>query len=54
MGLDRIKFASLLDEINTLETVKDSENDLIGRVYEYFLGMFAIAEGKGKGEYYTP
>ena len=25
-----------------------------GRVYEYFLGKFAIAEGKGKGEYYTP
>ena len=27
---------------------------MIGRVYEYFLGKFAIAEGKGKGEYYTP
>jgi type I restriction enzyme M protein len=26
----------------------------MGRVYEYFLGKFAIAEGKGKGEYYTP
>ena len=54
LGLDKTKFASLLDEINKLDTVKDSENDLIGRVYEYFLGKFAIKEGKGKGEYYTP
>ena len=50
LGLDKTKFASLLDEINTLNTT----NDLIGRVYEYFLGKFAIKEGKGKGEYYTP
>lgn len=54
LGLDRTKFASLLDEINKLDTQKDKDNDLIGRVYEYFLGKFAIAEGKGKGEYYTP
>ena len=54
LGLDKTKFASLLDEINKLDTVGDTENDLIGRVYEYFLGKFAIAEGKGKGEYYTP
>ena len=54
LGLDKTKFASLLDEIDKLETTKDNENDLIGRVYEYFLGKFAIAEGKGKGEYYTP
>ena len=54
LGLDKTKFASLLDEINKLDTFADKENDLIGRVYEYFLGKFAIAEGKGKGEYYTP
>jgi len=54
LGLDKTKFASLLDEINKLDTIKNKENDLIGRVYEYFLGKFAIAEGKGKGEYYTP
>jgi type I restriction enzyme M protein len=28
--------------------------DVVGRVYEYFLSKFAIAEGKGKGEFYTP
>ena len=32
----------------------DKENDIIGRMYEYFLSKFAIAEGKGKGEFYTP
>ena len=40
--------------IGKIDTQKDKEHDLIGRVYEYFLGKFAIAEGKGKGEYYTP
>lgn len=54
LGLDKTKFASLLDEINRLNTVQDEENDLMGRVYEYFLSKFAIAEGKGKGEFYTP
>ena len=54
LGLDRSKLAALLDEINKIDTLKDPENDLIGRVYEYFLGKFAIAEGKGKGENYTP
>jgi type I restriction enzyme M protein len=28
--------------------------DILGRVYEYFLGRFAAAEGKGGGEFYTP
>ena len=54
LSLDRTKLAALLDEVNKIDTLKDPENDLIGRVYEYFLGKFAIAEGKGKGEYYTP
>lgn len=54
LGLDRTKLAALLDEINKIDTLKDPQHDLIGRVYEYFLGKFAIAEGKGKGEYYTP
>ena len=27
---------------------------MFGRVYEYFLGKFASAEGKGGGEFYTP
>src|SRR5574344_1588954 len=54
LGLDSTKLAAMLDEINKINTLKDPQHDLIGRVYEYFLGKFAIAEGKGKGEYYTP
>lgn len=53
LNLDTAKLASLLDEINKINT-DDEENDIIGRVYEYFLGKFALAEGKGKGEFYTP
>jgi type I restriction enzyme M protein len=30
------------------------EKDLLGRVYEYFLGQFASAEGKRGGEFFTP
>ena len=54
LQLDTTKLASLLDEINKIDTTKDKENDIIGRMYEYFLSKFAIAEGKGKGEFYTP
>ena len=54
LNIDTSKLASLLDEINNINTQKDQEQDVIGRVYEYFLGKFALAEGKGKGEFYTP
>jgi type I restriction enzyme M protein len=53
LHIDTAKLASLLDEINRINT-DDKEHDIIGRVYEYFLGKFALAEGKGKGEFYTP
>ena len=53
LHIDVAKLSSLLDEINGINT-DDRENDIIGRVYEYFLSKFAIAEGKGKGEFYTP
>jgi type I restriction enzyme M protein len=54
LGLDMTKLSSLLDTINDIDTIKDKEQDIVGRVYEYFLSKFAIAEGKGKGEFYTP
>ncbi len=54
LGLDKNKLASLLDTINGIDTTKDPKQDLVGRVYEYFLSKFALAEGKGKGEFYTP
>jgi type I restriction enzyme M protein len=37
-----------------LGTEENRKKDLLGRVYEYFLGKFASAEGKGGGEFYTP
>lgn len=54
LGLDVSKLASLLDTIHNIDTIKDKQHDIVGRVYEYFLSKFALAEGKGKGEFYTP
>ena len=52
--MDASKLSSLLDTINNIDTLKDEQQDIVGRVYEYFLSKFALAEGKGKGEFYTP
>ncbi len=54
LGLDSSKLSSLLDAINNIDTIADKQEDIVGRVYEYFLGKFAAAEGKGGGEFYTP
>lgn len=54
LDLDITKLATLIDTINNIDTLKDKSQDIVGRVYEYFLSKFAIAEGKGKGEFYTP
>lgn len=54
LGLDISKLSTLIDTINNINTIEDKSHDIVGRVYEYFLGKFAIAEGKGKGEFYTP
>lgn len=54
LGLDRSKLAALIDTISNVNTLADKSQDIVGRVYEYFLSKFALAEGKGKGEFYTP
>jgi type I restriction enzyme M protein len=54
LNMDVSKLAALLDTINNIDTLKDKQQDIIGRIYEYFLSKFALAEGKGKGEFYTP
>ncbi len=54
LNMDVSKLAALLDTINNIDTLKDKQQDVVGRVYEYFLSKFALAEGKGKGEFYTP
>ena len=54
LDLDRSKLAALIDTISNINTLADRSQDVVGRVYEYFLSKFALAEGKGKGEFYTP
>src|SRR3989442_11027804 len=55
-GLDKRRLGELIDLVGTIG-LGDKENrskDILGRVYEYFLGQFASAEGKKGGEFYTP
>ncbi len=55
-SLDVRRLGELVDLISGigLGTAEHREKDILGRVYEYFLGRFASYEGKGGGEYYTP
>lgn len=43
---------ALLKNFNSIPM--DIEGDVFGKIYEYFLGKFAMKEGKGAGEFYTP
>jgi len=55
-ALDKTRLGELIDLIGTIG-LGDKENrskDILGRVYEYFLGQFASREGKKGGEFYTP
>lgn len=54
LNMDVSKLSSLIDTINNIDTNTDKAEDIVGRVYEYFLAKFALKEGKGKGEFYTP
>lgn len=55
-SLDQRRLGELVDLISGigLGQKEHREKDVLGRVYEYFLGKFASAEGKGGGEFYTP
>jgi type I restriction enzyme M protein len=54
-ALDKVMLGELIDLISGIATGEPGEKarDLLGRVYEYFLGGFAGAEGKRGGEFYT-
>ena len=54
--LDKHTLGELIDLIGTigLGYAESRSRDILGRVYEYFIGRFASAEGKGGGEFYTP
>ena len=49
------KLGELIDLISTIGfTEVQNAGDMLGEVYEYFLGQFASAEGKKGGQFYTP
>ncbi|MHA1828457.1 MAG: class I SAM-dependent DNA methyltransferase [Candidatus Heimdallarchaeaceae archaeon] len=54
--LDKRRLGELIDLIGTigLGDEESKKKDILGRVYEYFLGQFADAEGKKGGQFYTP
>jgi len=55
-SLNKQVLGELIDLVGTIG-LGDKENrskDILGRVYEYFLGQFADAEGKKGGQFYTP
>ena len=56
MQLPDGKLGELVDMVSTIGfgTTGQSARDLLGQVYEYFLGQFASAEGKRGGQFYTP
>jgi type I restriction enzyme M protein len=55
-NLDPQTLGGLIDTIGTiaLGDDKSKSQDVLGRVYEYFLGQFALAEGQKGGQFYTP
>ena len=54
LALDTERLSALIDAINNLDTIADRAQDIVGRVYEYFLRKFAAKEGTRGGEFYTP
>ncbi|MDH5517838.1 MAG: type I restriction-modification system subunit M [Gammaproteobacteria bacterium] len=56
LQIDQSKLGELIDLIASIPFVHDtlSSKDILGHVYEYFLGQFALAEGKKGGQFYTP
>jgi type I restriction enzyme M protein len=55
-GIPSERLGSLIDQIASIAIGTDEARakDILGRVYEYFLGKFAAAEGKLGGEFFTP
>lgn len=50
--LDNQTIVALLKNFNSIPT--DIEGDAFGQIYEYFLGKFALSDGRGGGEFFTP
>ena len=54
LGAGKGAIKSLIDEVNKINQERFHEEDLIGRVYEYFLQNYAASASKDDGEFYTP
>ncbi|EHK7585765.1 type I restriction-modification system subunit M [Vibrio parahaemolyticus] len=56
LRIDQAKLNELINLIATIPFNHKSLNskDILGHIYEYFLGQFALAEGKKGGQFYTP
>jgi type I restriction enzyme M protein len=56
LQIEQSKLADLVDLISEIPFEHESlkAKDILGHVYEYFLGQFAAAEGKKGGQFYTP
>ncbi|MFA5162767.1 MAG: class I SAM-dependent DNA methyltransferase [Elusimicrobiales bacterium] len=55
-NLDKAALGGLIDLVGNIAIGDEAakSKDILGRVYEYFLGEFANAEGKKGGQFYTP
>jgi len=55
-NLDPVSLGGLIDLVSNiaLADAKARSTDVLGHVFEYFLGEFALAEGKQGGQFYTP
>ncbi len=55
-ALNKVMLGELIDLVSGIAMHEEGAKakDLLGRVYEYFLGSFAGSEGKRGGEFYTP
>lgn len=55
-NLDSISLGGLIDLLSnqSLQSDKVHNNDILGHIFEYFLGEFALSEGKKGGQFYTP
>ena len=54
--LDKASLGGLVNLVGsaTLGTKEAQSKDILGQVFEYFLGEFALSEGKKGGQFYTP
>ena len=54
LNIPKENFKGLIDEVSKIDESRFDDEDLIGRVYEYFLQTYAVAGDKEDGEFYTP